>query len=474
MGASVAIRGGEVVSATGRRPADVFISGERIVSLSERSAGDPAPGALPADLEIDASGCYVIPGAVDVHTHLDMEAGAVRSADDFATGTIAAACGGTTTVVDFATAHRGESAAAGLAKWHDKARGKAVVDYAFHLTVCELSESAEDLVAGAVETGVTSFKLYMTYPERLMVGDDVIRRIMRAAAGQGVLVALHCEDDGLISGRRKAALEAGNTGPRWHAWTRPPEAEARAVGRAVRMAELTGCPMYVVHLSSADALAEVRAARERGLPVWAETCPQYLYLTNELYGRPSEHAASFLCAPPLRSGWHREELWEGLAEGHLQVVSTDHCPFDAPSRRAGLSGGGWRDFTEIPGGLPGLETRLSLVYQRVVTGELSVERWVALCCTTPARLFGLAPAKGELVEGADADVVVFDPRLERPLARERLHMRGDSSPYEDLTVTGWPAWVLARGRVVARGGEPVREPGHGRFVARGPSGAVGE
>ena len=468
MSLSVAIRGGLVVGPSGRRAADVLVSGEKVVAVGP--AGEGPRERAPADLEIDASGCYVIPGAVDVHTHLDMEVGAVRSADDFVSGTVAAACGGTTTIVDFATAYRGESASDGLAKWHDKARNKATVDYAFHLTVCELSERAEDVVAGAVEAGVTSFKLYMTYPERLMVPDQVIERIMEAAADRGVLVALHCEDDTLISTRRGAALESGNTGPRWHAWTRPPEAEARAVARAVRMVETTGCAMYVVHLSSADALAEVRAARERGLPVWAETCPQYLYLTNELYGRPRDEAARYVCAPPLRSAWHGEELWEGLARGHLQVVSTDHCPFDEPSRRAGVRGGGWRDFTEIPGGLPGLETRLSLVYQRVVTGDLSPERWVALCCTTPARLFGLAPAKGELAPGADADVVVFDPRLERPLARDGLHSRGDHSPYEDITVSGWPAWVLARGRVVAKGGEPVGERGGGRFVARGPSG----
>ncbi|HYZ46715.1 MAG TPA: dihydropyrimidinase, partial [Actinomycetota bacterium] len=425
---------------------------------------------LEADDIVDASGCFVIPGAVDVHTHLDMEVGAVRSADDFLSGTRAAACGGTTTVIDFATAYRGELPAEGLARWHDKARGKAVVDYAFHMSLTELQRPADDIVAEMVEAGVTSFKLYMTYPERLMVPDETIREVMAAASHAGVLVCLHCEDDATINRLRERALTDGRTQPKWHARTRPPGAEALAVRRAALMAEEEEAACYVVHLSSAAALAEVRTARERGVPLFAETCPQYLLLSEEALDSVPQEAANYVCAPPLRESWHQEELWEGLLRGALQVVSTDHCPFDVASRRAGLDGGGWANFSEIPGGLPGIETRLALVFQRVIDGEMSPEQWVDRCCTAPAKLFGLHPAKGEIAPGADADVVVFDPRAERRLLPENLHMATDHSPYSDIVVRGWPVLVLLRGREVARNGAPVGRAGWGRYIARGPSG----
>jgi dihydropyrimidinase len=446
------------------RRADVLIEDELVAAVGL--------GLGPADATIDAAGCAVLPGAVDVHTHLDMEVGATRSSDDFFTGTRAAACGGTTTVVDFATAYRGETVAQGLAAWQAKAAGRAVVDYAFHMSITELAAPADDIVAEMVEAGVTSFKLYMTYPERLMVSDDVIREVLRAAGTWGALVCLHCEDDDTIARLRAAALQAGNVEPRWHEWSRPPFAEGTAVARAARMAEEAEAPCYVVHLSSADGLAEVRRARERGVPFYAETCPQYLYLSAEHYEDEPEEAARYVCAPPLRDPWHQEELWEGLVRGSLQVVATDHCPFLDADRRAGLAGRGWRDFTQIPGGLPGVETRLALVYQQVLEGRLTVPEWVDRCCTTPAKLFGLHPRKGEIAPGADADVVVFDPRAERPLVAERLHMRVDHSPYEGFVVRGWPSVVLSRGRVVARAGEPTGESGWGRYVARGPSGVV--
>ena len=453
------------MSARGVRRADVLIQGEKIAAVGSL-------GEVKADALVDASGLLVIPGAVDVHTHLDMDVGATRSSDDFFTGTRAAACGGTTTVIDFATAYRGQSPAEGLERWHAKARGRAVVDYSFHMSLTELVRPAEDVVAEMNDAGITSFKLYMTYPERLMVSDDVIAEVLAAAGEAGSLVCLHCEDDATIARLRAEALAAGHTEPRWHAWSRPPRAEADAVRRAARMAEEAGAPCYVVHLSSAPALQEVRAARERGLPLYAETCPQYLWLSKERLEDVPDVAARYVCAPPLRDPWHRDELWEGLGQGALQVVSTDHCPFTLADRRAGIAGGGWRDFTEIPGGLPGIETRLALVYQRVVDGEMSLEQWVDRCCTAPAKLFGLHPAKGEIAAGADADVVVFDPRAERALLSSRLHMQVDHSTYEDVVVRGWPSLVFARGRVVARDGSPTGERGWGRFVARGPSGVT--
>jgi len=460
---NIVIRGGEVVGPRGVRRAEVLITGETIAEVGEVE--------VPPDAEtIDASGKLVIPGAVDVHTHLDMEVGVTRSADDFTTGTRAAACGGTTTVIDFATAYRGESPAKGLANWHEKAQGKAVVDYGFHMSITELTVPPEDVVAEMAEAGVSSFKLYMTYPERLMVPDEVIAQMLVAAGRAGSLVCLHCEDDAAIARLRAEALAGGHTEPRWHARSRPPSAEADAVARAVRLAEEAEAPCYVVHLSSAPALERVRTARERGLPVFAETCPQYLYLSAERYEGETEAAANYVCAPPLRDPWHQEELWEGLRRGHLQVVATDHCPFNTYTRRAGLQGGGWRDFTQIPGGLPGIETRLSLVYQRVLDGDLSIMEWIDRCCTTPARLFGLHPRKGELAPGADADVVVFDPGFERPLVADTLHMNVDYSPYEELVVRGWPVLVMVRGTVVAANGQPRGAPGWGRYLARGPSG----
>ena len=462
---SLLIRGGTVVSAEEVRRADVLIRGERIERVGE----------LPdvrADATVDAPGKLVIPGAVDVHTHLDMEVGVTRSSDDFTSGTVAAACGGTTTVIDFATAYRGESLAEGLATWHGKALNRAMIDYAFHMTITELTRPADDLVAEMVEAGITSFKLYMTYPERLMVSDEIIAQVMTAAEKQGALVCLHCEDDATVTARRAEVLGAGHTQPRWHALSRPPQAEADAVSRAIRLAENSGAACYVVHLSSAPALEHVRLARESGLDFYAETCPQYLYLSAERYENAPAEAARYVCAPPLRDPHHAEELWEGLRRGHLQVVATDHCPFTSADKGAGLAGGGWSDFTQIPGGVPGIETRLALIYQKVVEGNLGLVEWVDRCCTTPAKLFGLHPRKGELVAGADADIVIFDPSTERPLIAERLHMNVDYSPYEDITVRGWPSLVLSRGRVVARDGEPAGEPGWGRFVPRGPSGQL--
>lgn len=463
LGPATLVRGGEVVSAEGTRRADVLVSGGRIACLG-------APGGARPDEIVDATGCLVIPGAVDVHTHLDMEVGLTRSSDDFFTGTTAAACGGTTTIIDFATAYRGEEPAEGLARWHAKASGKAVVDYGFHMSLTGLDRPGADVVAEMAEAGVTSFKLYMTYPERLMVSDEVIAEMLRAAGRSGALVCLHCEDDATVSRLRARALADGHVEPRWHAWSRPPRAEADAVARAVRMAADADAPCYVVHLSSAPALAEVRRARERGQPFFAETCPQYLYLSSERYERVPEEAARYVCAPPLRDPWHQEELWEGLEQGALQVVATDHCPFSGADKKLGLNGGGWENFTEIPGGMPGIETRLALIFQHVVEGRMTREQWVDRCCTTPAKLFGLHPAKGEIAVGADADIVVFDPTAERRLLPERLHMRVDHSPYADVVVRGWPSVVMSRGRVVARRGRPTGEAGWGRFVRRGPSG----
>jgi dihydropyrimidinase len=332
------------------------------------------------------------------------------------------------------------------------------------MTLTELV--AERVIGRCVEAGVTSFKLYMAYPDLLAVDDDVILEVLLAASRYGALVSVHCENGGAIEVLRRRAVAEGRTGVLEHARTRPAVLEGEAVARAAALAEVAAARVYLVHLSSAPALAAVRAAHERGVDVIAETCPQYLYLdTARLSGPDGE---SFVCTPPLRDPWHAEELWEGLAQGTVHTVATDHCPFQVADRRAGTRGraGGFADFTEIPGGLPGVESRLALVWQGVTAGRITEQDWVRLCAEAPARTFGLWPAKGSLRPGADADVVVWDPSRSQSLDAASLHMNVDHSPYEGMVVDGWPSLVLSRGRPVAADGVPLGEPGWGRYVAR--------
>ena len=454
------LTGGIVLDVDGERVASVRIGRDgRIAAVGVDLVAEPG------ETVVDCTGRLVVPGGIDVHTHLHLPVGQVRVSDDFDTGTRAAAIGGTTTVVDYVTAYRGEDPLDALATWRSWAE-PACVDYGLHMTFTE--RVPERVVADCVEAGVTSFKLYMAYPELLQVDDDVILDIMRMATRHGGLVTLHCEDGGAIEVLRRQALADGRTGVMEHALTRPAVLEGEAVTRAAALAERAGASMYAVHLSSAQAIAAVREARERGVDVLAETCPQYLYLdTAKLAGPDGE---SFVCTPPLRDPWHAEELWHGMTHGHIHTVATDHCPFMVADRRAGMFARpeGWRDFTEIPGGLPGIETRMGLVWAGVAAGRITPADWVRLCAEAPARTFGLWPAKGNLRVGTDADVVVWDPARLQSLAAGALHMAVDHSPYEGMEVTGWPELVLSRGEVVARDGEFVGEPARGRFVARAP------
>lgn len=460
------IRGGTVIDGAGTRRADVLIDGELIVSVGE---DDLTVGAK----VLDAGGALVIPGGIDVHTHLDLHVGAVRSADDFETGTVAGACGGTTAVVDFAGAGR-EPPGQALREWHGKARGRAAVDYGFHLTVTSVPADPEEAraeFAWMLEQGVASVKLYMAYPERLMVDDDTLSRAFAAGAATGVRVCVHAEDGAEVERRTAEALAAGHRGPSSLTTVRPPEVEAGAIDRASRLAHAAGGSVYVVHLSSRAGLAAVEEARAAGRDVQAETCPQYLTLTSARLEGPTEEAAGFVCAPPLREDADRQSLWAGIADGTIQVAATDHCPFTSRDRARGVApeAGHWTNFTEIPGGLPGVETRVSLLYQGVREGTLTAERWVDAVSGAPARLFGMAYAKGSLAPGMDADVVVFDPEAHRELRAASLHMRTDHSPYEGMSVTGWPAAVFSRGRLVSKDGEPADvRPGWGRFVPRRP------
>jgi dihydropyrimidinase len=459
----VLLRGGTVVDLDGERPADVLVGADgRISAVGPDLAS--TQGLDPATAVVDVAGRLVVPGGVDAHTHLHLPVGAVHVSDDFASGTAAAAIGGTTTVIDYVTAYRGEDPLAALATWRALAE-PAAVDYGLHLTLTEAV--GEGLVADCVERGVTSFKLYLAYPRLLQVDDDVVFDVLRATTRHGGLVTVHCENGGAIEALRRRALAEGRTGVVEHAGTRPAVLEAEAVHRVGRLAEAAGARVYVVHLSSAPGLAEVRAAQERGVALEAETCPQYLHLDAAVLDGPA--GENFVCTPPLRDPWHREELWEGLARGWVQTVATDHCPFWQADRRRGTAGreGGFADFTEIPGGLPGIETRMTLVWQGVRAGRISVADWVRLCAEAPARTFGLFPRKGCLRAGSDADVVVWDPERPQALDATALHMRTDHSPYEGRVVQGWPEVVLSRGRIVARDGSFRGEPGWGRYLERG-------
>jgi dihydropyrimidinase len=457
MGFDTLITGGTVVTATDTYAAEVAIANGKIVALGKDLPRENAQRL------IDASGKYVIPGGIDVHTHLDMPFGGTTSADDFETGTRAALFGGTTTLIDFAIQYKGQTLRHAFDTWMKKASSKAVCDYAFHCIITDLPDAQLQEVSALVRDGVTSFKLFMAYPGVFMLDDASIFKVFRAAGKQGALVCMHAENGGAIDVIVKQALAEGKTAPKYHALTRPTTAEAEATARAIALAEMAGAPVYIVHLSCNDALLKVREARDRGLPVYAETCPQYLYLSIDNFDVPGFEGAKYVFTPPLREKWHQEKLWEGLRQDQLQVVSTDHCPFCFKEQKEL----GKDDFTKIPNGGPGVEHRLSLIYSGgVTTGKFSVNRFVELVSTTPAKLFGLYPRKGTVAIGSDADLVIFDPKRLHTISAKTHHMRVDYSMFEGITVTGMPHIVLSRGEVMVEGGNFHGHPGRGEFVKR--------
>ena len=451
------IRNGTVVTARDTRAADILIEGERIKDIG--------PGLM-ADADarvIDATGMLVMPGGIDVHTHLDMPFGGTTSSDDFETGTKAAAFGGTTTLIDFAIQPKGTRMRDALDTWWKKAENKASIDYGLHMIVTDLGEAGLEDMDDMVREGVASFKLFMAYPGVLMVDDATIFQALSRTAKNGALICLHAENGGIIDVLVKRAIAEGKTAPVYHGLTRPVIAEAEAVHRAVAMSEISGAPVYIVHLSSEDALNEVRAARDRGVPIFAETCPQYLLLSIDELERPGFEGAKYVFTPPLREKQHAPKLWDGLNQDHLQVVSTDHCPFCFEDQKIL----GKDDFTKIPNGGPGVENRLELLFHHGVNaGKLSLNRFVELVSTTPAKLFGLYPRKGELAPGSDADIVIWDPHAAHTISARTHHMRVDYSMFEGFEVTGAARTVLSRGEVVVDQGSFLGKTGRGAFLRR--------
>jgi dihydropyrimidinase len=453
------VKNGTVVTASDRYVADIYAD-NGVITLIGQGLN------LPADTVIDASGLLVMPGGIDVHTHLDMPFGGTTSADDFESGTIAAAHGGTTTLIDFAIQDFGKGLFPAFEGWMGRAEGRAVIDYGFHMIVRELTDQVGvDMDRLTRHEGVTSFKLFMAYPGVFQVDDATIFKALLRTRENGGLICMHAENGGVIDTLVKEALRTGHTAPKYHALTRPTRAEGEATGRAIALAEMAGVPIYIVHLSCSDALEKIKQARDMGLPAYAETCPQYLFLSYEDYERPGFEGAGYVMSPPLREKWNQDALWKGLQKNDLQVVSTDHCPFCMHEPDQKLLGKD--DFSKIPNGAPGIETRLMLVWDGGVrTGRIDMHRFVEIVATNPAKMFGLWPKKGTIAVGSDADLVLFDPEKETLLTAKTLHMRVDYNPYEGRTVRGAPAMVLSRGEVIVDHGQLKAAKGRGKYVKR--------
>ena len=455
---TVLIQNGTIVNADSTVKADLLIDGAMIKEIR------PGIPADTADKVVDASGLLLLPGGIDAHTHLDMPFGGTYSADDFETGTRAAAIGGTTTIVDFAIQARGTRMRNALDTWWKKADGKACIDFGLHMIITDLLDAGLEDMDDMVREGVASFKLFMAYPNVLMVDDATIFKAMRQTAKNGALICMHAENGSVIDVIVQQALAEGQTAPIYHALTRPTVAEAEAVNRAIAMAEIAGVPVYIVHLSSEDALNQVREARDRGLPAFAETCPQYLLLSLEdnMLDKGWE-GAKYVFTPPLREKRNQPKLWDGLRQDNLQVVSTDHCPFCFEDQKSL----GKNDFTKIPNGGPGIENRLQLLHHHGVgLGNLTLNRFVELVSTAPARIFGMYPKKGVLAPGSDADIVLWDEKADHTISAKTHHMRVDYSMFEGFKVRGNARDVYSRGELIVSGGKFVGIPGRGQYLRR--------
>lgn len=457
---SLLVKNGRIITAVDDYHADIFVEDERVTTIGQHLD-------MPADRVVDAAGRYVFPGGIDPHTHLDMPFGGTVSADDFETGTRAAAFGGTTTLIDFAIQTKGHSTLEALDTWHAKAAGKTAIDYGFHMIVTDMEDGRLNEMRALADAGVTSYKMFMAYPGVLYVDDGTIFRAMRKAGEDGTVVCMHAENGIVIDEIVKQALKDKKTEPKWHALTRPTRMEAEGVHRAISIAEVAGVPVYIVHLSSSDALEQVTQARNRGVHAFAETCPQYLFLDHSYYEQEGFEGAKYVMTPALREKWNQDKLWRGLQFGDLQSISTDHCPFCFKDQKAlGIT-----DFSKIPNGAPGVENRMSLVYNGGVhQGRISLNKFVDLTSTAAAKMFGLFPRKGTIAVGSDADLVIFNPNRRETIGVNNPcthHMRVDYNTYEGFEVTGFSEVVVSRGKVIVEDGQYLGKKGDGQFLKRG-------
>lgn len=457
---SILIKNGRVITAVDDYQADIFIEKETVSVIGKTLD-------MEADVIIDASERYVIPGGVDPHTHLDMPFGGTTSADDFETGTKAAAHGGTTTIIDFAIQKKGTSTIEALDIWHQKAEGKTAIDYGFHMIITDLEDDRVWELKKLADEGITSYKLFMAYPGVLYVDDGTLFRAMRKAGEDGTMVCMHAENGIVIDEIVKRAVKEGKTAPKYHALTRPTRMEAEGVHRAIAIAEVANVPVYIVHLSSSDALEQVTLARNRGVQAFAETCPQYLFLDYSYYEKEGFEGAKYVMTPALRDKWNQDKLWRGLQFGDLQSISTDHCPFCFKEQKEL----GINDFSKIPNGAPGIENRMSLVYNGgVVANRISLNKFVELTSTAAAKLFGLFPKKGTIAVGSDADIVIFDPNRKETISVGNPcmhHMRVDYNAYEGFEVQGISETVISRGKIIIKDCQYAGKKGDGRFIKRG-------
>ena len=462
---SVLINNGRIITAVDDYMGDVFIENETVTHIGKSLD-------MEADEILDASGKYLFPGGLDPHTHLDMPFGGTVSADDFETGTRAAAHGGTTTLIDFAIQPKGQSTLEALDTWHAKAEGKTAIDYGFHMIITDLEDDRVHEMKMLADEGVTSYKLFMAYPGVLYVDDGTIYRAMRTAGENGTVVCMHAENGIVIDEIVKIALAEGKTEPKYHALTRPTRMEAEGVHRAIAISEVAHVPVYIVHLSSSDALEQVMLARNRGVHAFAETCPQYLFLDHSYYEQDGFEGAKYVMTPALREKWNQDELWKGLRFGDLQSISTDHCPFCFKDQKTlGID-----DFSKIPNGGPGVENRMSLVFNGGVnSGRISLNKFVELTSTAAAKTFGLFPKKGTIAVGSDADIIIFDPNRKETISINNActhHMRVDYNAYEGFEVTGFTETVLSRGKIIIMDCEYKGKKGDGQFLKRGLYGGM--
>ena len=449
--------GGTVITAEGSYQADVLVEDEKIIAVGAALSSDGAE-------TVDASAKLVMPGFIDAHTHMDMPFGGTVTADDWATGTAAAAAGGTTTIIDFALQEEGGTLAGAVETWTEKARDKALIDYGFHVAITDLRDDVKTELPSLAAKGIASVKIFMAYKGTpLYSEDDDLFEVLQLSKDAGVLVLVHAENGDVIAKLQEQALARGDVAPRFHALTRPPQVEAEATGRAIRLAEVAGAPILIVHVSCAPALEEIHRAHQRGQTVYAETCPQYFAFSYSDLAREGFEGAKYVCSPPLRDESNRPALWNGLKVGDLQIFGSDHCSFNYEGQKEM----GRDDFTLIPNGLPGAEERaMALWTLGVVEGRLSENQFIAALSTNQARIYGMYPKKGALVPGADADIVLWDPKFSVTATAENRHGNVDYTPYEGMAFDGGPASVYVRGRLVYRDGEIIGEHGSGRFVER--------